>query len=158
MKRLWIASALALGFHGVLLNTDLFNPIHKRQQDTLLKPVMLTLLNQTPEPPKIVQVAQPPALEPTRREPEKVSEPLSEPQPVPQPKPRPKAKPKIKQRHDPLPLKTPELEPAPEQQEYPATADTGPKTPDIPATVTPSRDTETQPVKSQSRGYCGGCG
>ena len=120
---------------------------------------MLTLLNQTPEPPKIVQVVQPPALDQARREPEKVSEPQSEPQPVPQPKPRPKAKPKIKQRPDPLPLKTPELEPAPEMpQEYPATADTGPKTPNIPATVTPSRDTETQPAKSHREAIVGGCG
>jgi protein TonB len=127
--------------------------MQKPQLAALLKPVELTLLNETPRLLKKAQAAHPPYPESTWREPDKVSEPLPEPQPVPQPvshpKPRSKAAPKVRKSPDPPPLKTPELEPAPEMpQEYLAPSDTGPKPPDLPASAPPRRDAETQPAKS----------
>jgi protein TonB len=152
VKRIWIAIALALGFHGMLLNMDFIKPMKKPQPDALLKPVAITLLNETPKPLKTAPAAHPPDPEPARQEPDKVSEPLPAPKPVPQPAPqqKPKAAPKVRNSPDP-PLKTPESKPAPEMpQEYLAPADSGPKTPDLPASAPSRLDAETQPVKSHA--------
>ncbi len=43
-------------------------------------------------------------------------------------------------------------------QEYLAPTDAGPKTLDLPASVSPRRDAETQPAKSSCRLCCGCCG
>ena len=155
MKRLWIATALALGFHGVLLNMDFIKPMQKPQQETLLKPVVLTLLKETPKPPETTPAVHQPDPAPSLREPETVSEPLPLPQPAPKPvlhpKPRSKAAPKVRNSPDPPPLKTPESEPAPEMpQEYIAPTDASPKTLDLPASLSRRRDAETQPAKSHA--------
>lgn len=133
---------------------DFIKPMKKPQPDALLKPVAITLLNEAPKPLKTAPAAHPPDPEPARQEPDKVS-PLSvpkpAPQPVPHPKPRSMAAPKVRNSPDPPPLKTSKSESAPQMpQEYNAPSDTGPKTPDFPASSPPRRDSETQPAKSHA--------
>lgn len=139
MKRLWIATALALGFHGMLLILDFPGPVHKRQPDAVFKPVELALMNETPRLPTTA---------PPVHQPEKVSEPLPASQPVLQPKPLPKAIPNV--RKSPVPLKTPKPVPKILQKE-PGPAEIVPNTQDVPASL-PLRRAQAQPEKTLSEG------
>ncbi len=123
---------------------DYFGAMPKRQPDTLLKPVVLTLMSESPELHKIMPSDQPSESRPAQSKPDKAPEPLS----VPQPKSRPEAEPKVRKRPDPPSLKTPGRVAAPQFPQVPTgSTDTGPGTADMPAPASLGGGTETQAGK-----------
>jgi protein TonB len=134
VKRLWIASALALGVHGVLLNMNFSGPLQKPLPDTLLNPVALTLLSETPEQQKILPADQMPDSRPVQREPDRAPAPLS----APQQRSRLKAAPKVRQRFDTPSLTTPGLAAAPQLTQSPIDSnESDPENGDMPEPVPP---------------------